>query len=46
MLKDALLKMKNFQGVTGLTAFDETGDCRKRLYLLRLKGNRFHEVEY
>jgi ABC-type branched-subunit amino acid transport system substrate-binding protein len=46
ILKDELLKMKNFQGVTGPTSFDETGDCRKRLYLLRLKGNRFVEVEY
>ena len=45
-LKDALLKIENFPGVTGLTAFDETGDCRKRLYLLRLKKNRFIEVQY
>ena len=45
-LKDALLKIENFPGVTGLTAFDETGDCRKRLYLLRLKKNRFVEVQY
>ena len=45
-LKDALLKIENFPGVTGLTTFDETGDCRKRLYLLRLKKNRFVEVQY
>ncbi len=46
MLKDELLKMNDFPGVTGLTSFDETGDCRKRLYLLKLKGNRFVEVDY
>lgn len=46
MLKDELLKMNDFPGVTGLTSFDETGDCRKRLYLLQLKGNRFVEVKY
>jgi len=46
MLKDELLKMKDFRGVTGLTSFDETGDCRKRLYLLQLKSNRFVELEY
>jgi branched-chain amino acid transport system substrate-binding protein len=45
-LKDELLKIENFEGVTGLTAFDETGDCRKRLYLLRLKKKRFVEVQY
>lgn len=45
-LKDALLKIENFPGLTGLTTFDETGDCRKRLYLLRLKKNRFVEVQY
>ncbi len=46
MLKDELLKINDFQGVTGSTAFDETGDCLKRLYLLRLKGNRFIEVAH
>ena len=45
-LKDALLKIKAFPVVTGPTSFDEIGDCRKRLYLLRLQKNRFVEVQY
>ncbi|RJQ59354.1 MAG: hypothetical protein C4530_09255 [Desulfobacteraceae bacterium] len=44
-LRDELLKTRGYPGLTGLTSFDESGDCQKRLYLLRLKGNRFVEVE-
>ncbi|MBW2152879.1 MAG: ABC transporter substrate-binding protein [Deltaproteobacteria bacterium] len=46
MLKDVLLKMKDYPGVTGSTSFNDDGDCEKRLYLLQVKGNRFVEVPY
>jgi ABC-type branched-subunit amino acid transport system substrate-binding protein len=40
-LKTALMEVKDFSGITGLTSFDETGDARKRIYLLKVKGRRF-----
>ena len=46
LLKEELLKLKDYPGVTGLTSFDENGDAKKRLYLLRVKGEKFVEVEY
>ncbi len=46
MIKDALLNLKDFSGITGQTSFTEDGDCKKRLYLLRVKGDRFVEVEH
>ncbi len=44
-IRDELLNLKNFQGVTGLTSFDENGDAQKKLYLLRVKGKKFVELE-
>jgi len=44
-IRDELLNMDNFQGVTGLTRFDENGDAHKKLYLLRVKGKKFVELE-
>jgi len=46
LLKAELLKLKAYPGVTGLTSFDENGDAQKRLYLLRVKRNKFVEVAY
>ncbi len=43
-VREALLSLLPYQGVTGLTAFDETGDVRKSLYMLRLDGNQFVEL--
>ena len=43
--KDELLKLDNFQGVTGFTSFDNNGEVRKNLYLLQIKGKRFIELE-
>ncbi len=45
-LKDALTVMPYFDGVTGLTAFNEIGEADKRLYLLKIIRNRFAEIEY
>lgn len=44
-IRDELLNLKNYQGVTGLTSFDENGDAQKKLYLLRVKGKKFVELD-
>ncbi len=43
-LKTALMKVKDFPGVTGLTSFDETGDVTKQIYLLKIKGRQFVQI--
>ena len=45
LFKNALLKLHDFQGITGLTSFDDKGDAHKEIYLLQIKGNKFVEVE-
>ncbi len=44
-IRDELLNLVDFPGVTGLTSFDKNGDAQKRLYLLRVKGKKFVEIE-
>ena len=44
-IRDELLNLDNFPGVTGLTGFDENGDAQKKLYLLRVKGQKFVELD-
>ena len=44
-LKNALLNLEVFSGITGPTYFGEDGDAQKQLYLLRIKGRRFVELE-
>ena len=41
-----LAEMPPYDGITGKTRFDETGEAIKDLYLLRVAGRRFVEVEY
>ena len=43
-IKSALMNLNNFQGVTGLTSFDNNGEIKKSLYLLRIKGKKFIEL--
>ena len=43
-IKNALMNLNNFQGVTGLTSFDNNGETKKKLYLLRIKGKKFIEL--
>ncbi|MGD2187901.1 MAG: penicillin-binding protein activator [Desulfobacterales bacterium] len=43
-LKDELQKLRNFEGVTGLTSFIENGDAVKKSYLLQVEGNKFVEL--
>jgi ABC-type branched-subunit amino acid transport system substrate-binding protein len=44
-LKDELFKIKDFEGVTGLTSFTEDGDTLKRLRVLQIRGNTFVELD-
>ncbi len=44
-LKMALLELTDFDGVTGVTSFDETGDAEKPLYLLKVQGRRFVQIK-
>jgi ABC-type branched-subunit amino acid transport system substrate-binding protein len=44
-LKNELINLSDFSGITGPTYFDENGEAQKQLYLLRVKGRRFVELE-
>lgn len=44
-IREALLDIRDYPGVTGLTSFDETGDALKELSLLQIEGSRFVELE-
>jgi ABC-type branched-subunit amino acid transport system substrate-binding protein len=43
-LKEAIVGLQGFPGVTGLTSFDETGDVEKDLYLLKIDRSRFVQI--
>jgi len=43
-LRDELLRIADFQGATGETAFDYNGDVHKPLFLIQVKGSRFVEI--
>ena len=43
-LRDELLTVQNYPGVTGPTSFDSDGEARKRLYLIQIKGRSFREL--
>ena len=43
-LRDELLRVADFQGATGETAFDYNGDVHKPLFLIQVKGSRFVEI--
>ena len=44
-LKNELLNLADFSGVTGPTYFDENGDAQKQFHLLTIKGRRFVELK-
>ncbi|MGD2028518.1 MAG: penicillin-binding protein activator [Desulfobacterales bacterium] len=44
-LKNKLKTLNSYRGVTGLTSFDKSGEVRKKLYLLQIKGNGFVELK-
>jgi ABC-type branched-subunit amino acid transport system substrate-binding protein len=43
-LTDALQKVRNFEGVTGYTSFQENGDTIKKLYLLQVENEQFVQL--
>jgi branched-chain amino acid transport system substrate-binding protein len=45
-LKNELMRMRDFRGVTGLTSFDTSGEAHKRLYLFRIRDRGFEELSY
>jgi ABC-type branched-subunit amino acid transport system substrate-binding protein len=44
-IKQSLLSLTDFPGVTGSTSFDETGEAQKQLTMLQIDGNRFVELD-
>ena len=44
-IRDELLNLESYLGITGTTGFDENGEVQRNLYLLRIKGRRFVEVD-
>ncbi|MFW5636838.1 MAG: hypothetical protein ACOC3A_09285, partial [Thermodesulfobacteriota bacterium] len=43
-VRNALMRFEGFEGVTGLTAFDESGEAHKTLFLLRIEEDHFVEL--
>jgi len=43
-LKEALLHMNEYRGVTGFTNFNAEGEAQKQLYLLKVNGDSFEEI--
>ncbi len=43
-VKQKLVSMEPYFGVTGKTVFDENGEAIKDIYLLKIDGGRFREV--
>jgi branched-chain amino acid transport system substrate-binding protein len=44
-LRNELLNLNDFPGVTGPTHFDENGEAQRQLHLLRIKGKKFVELK-
>jgi hypothetical protein len=44
-VKDEIMNLRNFHGLTGETSFDHTGNAQKRLYLLQIEKDNFIELE-
>lgn len=43
-VRNELIKIKNYNGLTGLTSFDGNQDAQKELFLITVKGKRFVEL--
>ena len=43
-IKYSLMNLNAFQGVTGSTSFDDTGEVSKQLFILQLQQDRFVEI--
>jgi len=45
-LRAAMVNMPEFDGVTGRTLFDENGDAKKTIYLLKVRKSNFMEIAF
>jgi ABC-type branched-subunit amino acid transport system substrate-binding protein len=45
-IKNRLINLNNFQGVTGKTTFDQNGEANKELFILKINGISFTELAY
>ena len=43
-IQRALMNLAPYEGVTGLTRFEETGEAMKKLFLLEVRGRQFVEL--
>jgi branched-chain amino acid transport system substrate-binding protein len=43
-LRNELLNLNDFSGVTGPTRFDQNGEAQRQLHLLQIKGKKFVEL--
>jgi branched-chain amino acid transport system substrate-binding protein len=44
-LRDNLLLLEDYPGITGTTSFSETGDAEKTLYILMVSGNEIEQIQ-
>jgi ABC-type branched-subunit amino acid transport system substrate-binding protein len=44
-LQNKIKNLRDFEGVTGLTSFDNKGNVRKQLHLLKIESDKFVELE-
>jgi len=44
-MQSALAGMKGFQGVAGITTFDQNGDAKRKMYVLTISGGRIRSVK-
>lgn len=44
LIRDELLQLSGYPGVTGITTFRPDGDVEKKLYLLSIRGDQFVEL--
>ena len=44
-VKDEIMNLRNFHGLTGETSFDPIGNAQKKLYLLQIERDIFIELE-
>lgn len=45
-IKNRLINLTNFQGVTGKTTFNQNGEVNKELFILKINGSNFTEQVY
>jgi branched-chain amino acid transport system substrate-binding protein len=44
-LRDNLLLLEDYPGITGITSFSETGDAEKTLYILMVSDNEIEQIQ-